>query len=59
MSEAARALGREERSSPEHSMPLLRRWPLWFVAFAFIHVRRFGGLFLCGLGLQLAVEAAF
>jgi 1,4-dihydroxy-2-naphthoate octaprenyltransferase len=32
-------------------------WPLWFVAFAFIHVRRFGALFLAGLALQLAGQA--
>jgi 1,4-dihydroxy-2-naphthoate octaprenyltransferase len=24
-------------------------WPLWFVAFAFLHNRRFGLLFLLGL----------
>jgi 1,4-dihydroxy-2-naphthoate octaprenyltransferase len=34
-----------------------RGWPLWFVAFAFIHVRRFGALFLAGLALQLAGQA--
>ena len=34
-------------------------WPLWYVAFAFIHMRRFGGLFLAGLALQLAGEAVF
>lgn len=32
-------------------------WPLWFVAFAFIHNRRFGGLFIAGLALQLVAEA--
>ena len=35
-----------------------RGWPLWFVAIAFIHNRRFGLLFVTGLGLQLALEAA-
>jgi 1,4-dihydroxy-2-naphthoate octaprenyltransferase len=34
-------------------------WPLWFVAIAFIHNRRFGLLFVSGLGLQLALDAAF
>ena len=34
-------------------------WPLWFVAIAFIHNRRFGLLFVTGLGLQLALESAF
>lgn len=24
-------------------------WPLWFVAFAFVHMRRFGGLYVLGL----------
>lgn len=27
-------------------------WPLWFVAFAFVHNRRFGGLYLLALGLD-------
>lgn len=34
-------------------------WPLWFVAIAFIHNRRFGLLFVSGLGLQLALEGIF
>ncbi|HEU4759353.1 MAG TPA: prenyltransferase [Dehalococcoidia bacterium] len=32
-------------------------WPLWFVAVAFIHNRRFGLLFVSGLVLQLIGEA--
>jgi 1,4-dihydroxy-2-naphthoate polyprenyltransferase len=32
-------------------------WPLWFVAFAFLHNRRFGLLFLLGLIADLAVRA--
>ena len=32
--------------------------PLWYVGFAFIHMRRFGVLFVAGLILQLIVEAA-
>jgi 1,4-dihydroxy-2-naphthoate octaprenyltransferase len=35
-----------------------RGWPLWFVGIAFIHNRRFGMLFIAGLVLQLAGEAA-
>jgi 1,4-dihydroxy-2-naphthoate octaprenyltransferase len=35
-----------------------RAWPLWFVGIAFIHNRRFGMLFVVGLGLQIALEAA-
>jgi 1,4-dihydroxy-2-naphthoate octaprenyltransferase len=34
-----------------------RGWPLWFVAVAFIHNRRFGLLFVGGLALQLALES--
>ena len=30
-------------------------WPLWFVAFAFDHNKKFGGLFLLGLLLQLFI----
>lgn len=33
-------------------------WPLWFVAYAFAHNRRFGLLFLVGLIADLAVRAA-
>jgi 1,4-dihydroxy-2-naphthoate octaprenyltransferase len=49
-----RAYGAPKPLAPPEGYP---GWPLWFVAFAFIHVRRFGVLFLCGLALQLAVEA--
>ncbi|MBI3748261.1 MAG: hypothetical protein HY262_05395, partial [Chloroflexi bacterium] len=34
---------------PEHG------WPLWFVAYAFIHTRRAGGLFTLGLVLNALV----
>ena len=30
-------------------------WPLWFVAFSFSHNRLFGGLFVLGLGLDVAL----
>jgi len=33
-----------------------RGWPLWFVAVAFIHNRRFGLLFVTGLGIQVVAE---
>lgn len=31
-------------------------WPLWYAAFAFSHTRRFGGLFLLGLALDVAAH---
>jgi 1,4-dihydroxy-2-naphthoate octaprenyltransferase len=31
-------------------------WPLWFVAVAFLHTRRFGGLYMLGLLLGLLLE---
>ena len=31
-------------------------WPLWYSAFAFQHTRRFGGLFLVGLALDVAAR---
>ena len=34
-------------------------WPLWFVAFAFLHNRRFGLLFLLGLIGDLALRRLF
>jgi len=42
---------------PEHPPKGYRGWPLWFVGVAFIHNRRFGMLFVAGLGVQLAAEA--
>lgn len=33
-------------------------WPLWFVAFAFVHNRRFGLLYVLGIALDLAIHAA-
>lgn len=30
-------------------------WPLWFSAYAFDHTRKFSGLFLLGLGLEIAL----
>jgi 1,4-dihydroxy-2-naphthoate octaprenyltransferase len=31
-------------------------WPLWFVAGAFIHTRRYGMLFIIGLLLDAALK---
>lgn len=33
-------------------------WPLWYAAFAFQHTRRFGGLFLLGLTLDVIARSA-
>ena len=33
-------------------------WPLWFVAFAFLHNRRFGVLFAAGLILEVVLRSA-
>ncbi|MCH7809089.1 MAG: UbiA family prenyltransferase, partial [Chloroflexi bacterium] len=41
---------------PEEAPKGYPGWPLWFVAIAFIHNRRFGMLFIAGLGLQLAIN---
>ena len=41
---------------PKRAPEGYRGWPLWFVAVAFIHNRRFGLLFVAGLALQLAAE---
>ena len=45
------------RPKPERPPAGYRGWPLWFVGVAFIHNRRFGMLFVAGLGLQLAIDA--
>ncbi|MEX1193448.1 MAG: prenyltransferase [Dehalococcoidia bacterium] len=46
------------RPKPEERPQGYRGWPLWFVAIAFIHNRRFGMLFVLGLSLQLALNEA-
>ena len=43
-------------SKPDEPPPYYRGWPLWFVAFAFVHNRRFGLLFVLGLMLQLLAK---
>ncbi|HMR79740.1 MAG TPA: prenyltransferase, partial [Polyangiaceae bacterium] len=35
-----------------------RIWPLWFVAFAFLHMRRFGGLYVAGIVLDVIARRA-
>ena len=42
---------------PERAPEGYRGWPLWFVAVAFIHNRRFGLLFVSGLAIQVIAEA--
>lgn len=44
------------RPKPAEKPAGYRGWPLWFVAVAFIHNRRFGLLFVAGLALQLLGE---
>lgn len=44
------------RPRPEKAPEWYRGWPLWFVAIAFIHNRRFGGLFVLGLAVSAAIE---
>ncbi len=41
---------------PEEAPKGYPGWPLWFVAIAFIHNRRFGMLFIAGLAFQLAIN---
>ena len=47
------------KPKPEKAPEGYPGWPLWFVAIAFIHNRRFGLLFVSGLGLQLTLEGIF
>jgi 1,4-dihydroxy-2-naphthoate octaprenyltransferase len=44
------------RPKPAKAPEGYRGWPLWFVAVAFIHNRRFGLLFVSGLALSLLLE---
>ena len=41
---------------PEEAPKGYPGWPLWFVAIAFIHNRRFGMLFIAGLAIQIAIN---
>jgi 1,4-dihydroxy-2-naphthoate octaprenyltransferase len=55
------ALAVYRKPRPSSSPPGYPRgaWPLWFVAFAFQHNRRFGALFVAGLVGDLAVQRLF
>jgi 1,4-dihydroxy-2-naphthoate octaprenyltransferase len=47
------------RSSKPAEMPKEYRadvWPLWYVAFAFLHNRRFGALFALGLAMEVVIQ---
>ena len=41
---------------PEEAPKGYPGWPLWFVAIAFIHNRRFGMFFIAGLAIQIAIN---
>ena len=41
---------------PEEAPKGYPGWPLWFVAIAFIHNRRFGMLFIAGLAITIAIN---
>jgi 1,4-dihydroxy-2-naphthoate octaprenyltransferase len=50
---ALRAFCHPRPSAPPAAYPP-NVWPLWYAAFAFQHTRRFGGLFLLGLAVDVA-----
>ena len=52
-----RVFGAPKPAAPPEGYPP-RGWPLWFVAFAFVHVRRAGGLLTLGLILNALVPVA-
>jgi 1,4-dihydroxy-2-naphthoate polyprenyltransferase len=51
----ARVYGQPRPASPPPDYPA-GAWPLWFVAFAFFHNRRFGLMFLLGLVGDLVLK---
>jgi len=53
MSLVLRFYTKPKPSEPPESYP---GWPLWFVAVAFIHNRRFGLLFIAGLAISIAIN---
>lgn len=55
---ARRVVRAHLRARPEVPPPRFpaRLWPLWFVAFAFDHNRRFGTAFVVGLAIDVAVQ---
>jgi 1,4-dihydroxy-2-naphthoate polyprenyltransferase len=52
---AIRAFSHPRPAAPPAEYPP-NIWPLWYAAFAFSHTRRFGGLFLLGLALDVAAH---
>ncbi len=52
LSLAIRAFSAEKPESPPEGYPP-EAWPMWYVAFAFVHNRKFGLLFILGLFLGL------
>jgi 1,4-dihydroxy-2-naphthoate octaprenyltransferase len=54
---ALRAFSHSRPQAPPPEYPP-NIWPLWYAAFAFAHTRRFGGLFLLGLAVDVVAHAA-
>ncbi len=54
---ALRAYARPRPAHPPKELPK-NVWPLWFVAFAFIHMRRFGILYVLGIIADLIAHRA-
>lgn len=50
------AFSRPRPTEPPEGYPK-ESWPIWFVGFAFVHNRTFGGLFVLGLFLDVALRA--
>ena len=54
---ALRAYRHPRPEAPPKELPA-GVWPLWFVAFAFLHTRRFGALYVLGIALDVVVSRA-
>ncbi len=54
---AMRAYAHPRPKQPPKELPP-NVWPLWFVAFAFLHMRRFGMLYVLGIVVDVAVHKA-
>lgn len=52
---ALRAYSRPRPDKPPKELPP-NVWPLWFVAFAFLHMRRFGMLYVAGIVADVAAH---
>jgi 1,4-dihydroxy-2-naphthoate octaprenyltransferase len=55
LAQAWRAFRRPRPAEPPPEYPA-EAWPLWFVSFAFVHNRAFGGAFVLGLILDVLVQ---